>query len=105
MGGALNLDFSDLESSSWPLIANIYADAVYKAKYDAYLAEVKDEVFNSTNMYNLYDTYSALIESYGTSERAGYTFLNSSSDFAQAITELKTHVDSRESAVNSYLAQ
>ena len=105
MGGALNLDFSDLESSSWPLIANIYADAVYKAKYDAYLAEVKDEVFNSTNMYNLYDTYSALIESYATSERAGYTFLNSSSDFAQAITELKTHVDSRESAVESYLGE
>jgi len=105
MGGALALDFSNLESSSWPLIANIYADSVYKAKYDAYLAEMKEEVFNSTDMYNLYDTYSALIESYATSERAGYTFLNSSSDFAQAITELKTHVDSRQSVVESYLAQ
>ncbi len=105
MGGSLALDFSDLESSSWPLIAKIYADDVYKAKYDSYMQEVKENVFNATDMQNLYETYSQLVEPYATIERDGYTYLNNSSAFAQAIAELKTHVTTRETAVESYLAQ
>ncbi|CAA6812958.1 MAG: Spore coat protein H [uncultured Sulfurovum sp.] len=105
MGGALNLDFSNLESSTWPLIANIYADDVYKAKYDGYLQEVINDAFDVPTMQTTYETYSTLIEDYATTEEAGYTFLNNSSDFLRAITELQTHASSRERAVENYLNQ
>jgi spore coat protein H len=103
MLGALNLDFSNMNSSNWPLIANIYADSVYKTQYDTYLQEVIAGAFETTKMQTLYDTYKTLIEQYATSERAGFTFLNSSSDFTQAVSELKTHAGERATAVDAYL--
>ncbi|MEO9569822.1 MAG: CotH kinase family protein [Polaribacter sp.] len=103
MGGSLPLNFSGLSSSTWPLIGYMYQDDVYKAKYDAYLEEVINDAFNETTMQALYTSYAALIEEYATSEVSGYTFLNSSSSFQSAITELKSHATSRKSAVSSYL--
>lgn len=103
-GGALALDFSDLDTS-WPLISKIYADATYKAQYDAYLQEVITNNFDTASMEEKYDTYSDLIEEYATSERSGYTFLNNTSDFSSAITTLKTHASDRATAVESYLNQ
>ena len=105
MGGALALDFSNLNSSSWPLIANIYADPIYKAQYDAYLLEVINDAFKTTSMQTLYETYATLVEPYATTERSGYTFLNSNSDFYQAINVLKTHASNRATAVSTYLNQ
>lgn len=103
LGGALDLDFSDLVESSWPLIAKIYADTTYKAQYDTYLQEVIDYAFETTTMQEKYDTYAELIEPYAISERAGYTFLNNSSDFAAAIKVLKAHAEARATAVENYL--
>jgi len=105
MGGALKLDFSNLNSNEWPLIAKIYADETYKAQYDAYLKEVIEGAFNPATIQESYDTYSSMIESYAVAERSGYSFLgsNKSSEFTQAISELKTHATSRESAVEDYL--
>ncbi len=103
MGGALNLDFSDLDSANWPLISNIYADITYKEKYDDYLLEIINGSFETGSMQTLYDTYSTLVEPYATSERSGFTFLNSSSDFSLAITELKAHASDRATAVSTYL--
>ncbi|WP_241695504.1 CotH kinase family protein [Winogradskyella litoriviva] len=103
-GGALALNFSDLgSSSSWPLIGYLYADDVYKAKYDTYLQEIVDDAFNVSNIQAQYATYSTLIEPYATSEIDGYSFLNSSSDFQAAVSELNSHVVSRASAVSAYL--
>lgn len=102
-GGALALDFSDLSSSYWPLIAKIYADDFYKATYDSYLQEVIEGSFEANAMQAKYDAYSALIEPYATSERSGYSFLESSSDFYSAISYLESHLQSRASAVSSYL--
>ena len=79
MGGSLDLDFSGLSSSSWPLIGYLYADDVYRAKYDAYVQEVVDGVFETSSIQALYTKYSDLVEPYATSEVSGYTFLNSSS--------------------------
>ena len=105
LGGALDLDFSNLSDSSWPLIAKIYADDTYKAQYDAYLEEVIEGAFNPSTIQATYDTYSALIQSYAVSEETGYSFLgsNKSSEFTQAISTLKSHATSRERAVESYL--
>ncbi|MDP5230741.1 MAG: CotH kinase family protein [Cellulophaga sp.] len=101
-GGSLNLNFSNL-SGDWPLISYLYADEVYKAKYDEYVQETINDPFNATYIQGVYDTYSALVEPYATTEISGYTFLNNPSEFQQAISSLKTHASSRAAAVNSYL--
>jgi len=102
-GGALSLDFSGLNSSTWPLIGYIYSDEVYRAKYDAYVQEVVDGPFETSAMQALYDSYSSLLEEYANAEVSGYTFLNSSADFQSSVSGLKSHVSSRASAVSSYL--
>jgi DNA-binding CsgD family transcriptional regulator len=51
----------------------------------------------------VYAYYSALIAPSATAERAGYTFLNSSADFYQAISELNAHVSLRAVAADAYL--
>ena len=103
MGGSLALNFSDLNDSSWPLIGYMYDDEVYKEKYDSYVQEIVDDAFSISNIQSQYATYSALIEPYATSETDGYTFLNNSSDFQNAVNELKAHVASRTMVVNNYL--
>lgn len=103
-GGAAALDFSDVSNSQWPLIGYLYQDEVYKAQYDAYVQEVVDGAFNVGTMQSLYSSYSALIEPYATIEESGYSFLNSSSDFQAAISELNSHVSQRATAVSSYLS-
>ena len=103
MQGALSLDFSDLNSNEWPLIEYLYADEAYKAKYDAYVKETIDGPFETSYIQSVYATYSSLIEPYATSEVSGYTFLNSSSDFYQAITTLNQHALNRATAVDQYL--
>jgi hypothetical protein len=102
MQGALNLEFSNL-SGDWPLISYLYADSVYKAKYDKYVQETINGPFETSYIQNVYDTYSALVQPYATSEITGYTFLNSSSSFYSEITTLKTHAANRATAVNNYL--
>lgn len=103
MGGAHALNFSGLSTNSWPLIGYLYADATYRAKYDAYVREITDGAFNVNTMQNLYTEYAALIESDATSERAGFTFLNSAASFQAAVNTLKNHVEQRAAAVDSYL--
>ena len=101
--GSLPLNFSGLSTSSWPLIGYMYSDDVYRAKYDAYVKETVNNYFKTSDMQTLYTNYASLLESYATSEEDGYTFLNNSSDFQNAISTLKSHVDQRASAVSSYL--
>lgn len=103
MGGALALDFSNLESDSWPLIAKLYADEVYKARYNDYLLAVIGDVFETNSIQARYDQYSALIAPYATTEETGYSYLEGESDFYNAITELNEHAQSRADAVDTYL--
>ncbi|MFK8059761.1 MAG: CotH kinase family protein [Polaribacter sp.] len=102
-GGSHALDFSGLNVTQWPLIGYLYHDNVYKEKYDGYVKEVVNGAFNETAIQSLYDSYSSLLEQYATSEVTGYTFLRNSSEFNSAISQLKTHVSSRKTAVENYL--
>lgn len=102
MGGSLALDFSDLNSSSWPLIGFLYADEEYRAVYESYLVTVRDDLFNEAKMQALYDEYGELIAPFANAEIDGYTFLNNGSSFQQAISTLKGHVVQRVNAVDSY---
>ena len=105
MGGSLALDFSDLSSSSWPLIGYLYADPVYRAQYDSYVAEIITGPFETSSIQATYTTYAALVEPYATAETSGFSFLRSSADFQMAIAGLKSHAASRAAAVNSYLSR
>ncbi|WP_158978742.1 CotH kinase family protein [Cellulophaga sp. L1A9] len=103
MQGSLALDFSDLNATEWPLIGYLYQDEVYQEQYDGYVQDVVNTVFNASLMQPKYAIYSSLIEPYASAEVSGYTFLNSSSDFQAAISELNSHVEQRVSAVSNYL--
>ncbi|MCH3882702.1 MULTISPECIES: CotH kinase family protein [Tenacibaculum] len=103
MGGSHALDFSGLNTSEWPLIGYIYEDEVYKEKYDTYVQEVIDDAFNETTIQSLYTSYASLIEPYATSEVSGYTFLNNSSEFQAAVSQLRNHVTARKLAAEDYL--
>lgn len=102
-GGSLNLDFSDLNSSTWPLIGLLYQDAIYKAKYDTYVSALMEGPFETSYIQGVYETYSNLVEPYAITEVNGYTFLNSSNSFYSAISTLKSHAASRATAVKNYL--
>lgn len=102
-GGALALDFSNMDSAQWPLIAKIYADDVYKARYDNYLADVIADAFETSSIQAAYDNYSALIAPYATTELTGFSFLQSANDFTVAVDTLKSHAVSRATAVSTYL--
>jgi hypothetical protein len=102
-GGSHNLDFSGLNASQWPLIGYLYQDAIYKSQYDTYLKETVSGAFNPTSMQALYTKYALLIEPYATTEKQGYTFLRSSSEFSSAVNTLKSHAVSRAAAVDNYL--
>lgn len=103
MGGALALDFVNLESNSWPLIAKIYADEEYKARYNDFLLEIIGDSFETNNIQTSYYSYSALIEPYATTELSGYSFLHNANDFYQAIVQLNEHAENRTEAVETYL--
>ena len=102
-GGALALDFANIQAGNWPLIEKLYADEIYKAQYNDYLLEVIEGAFQTTVTQALYDTYSTLIEPYATTEVAGYSFLSGPDDFINAIDDLKAHAVSRAEAVATYL--
>ncbi len=93
----------DLGSGQWPLIEYLYADEIYRAQYDVFVAEVIDGAFNTSVIQATYAAYASLIEPYATSEIAGHTFLNRSADFQRATSELSQHASERASAVGNYL--
>ncbi|MFK8013496.1 MAG: CotH kinase family protein [Marinicellaceae bacterium] len=101
--GSLNLDFSNLNATQWPIIGNMYQDEVYKAKYDQYVQSVVDGAFETNSIQALYSKYASLIEPYATTEVSGYTFLRNSSGFQTAVSQLNSHASQRAAAVNSYL--
>lgn len=102
-GGALSLSLSEV-NSNWPLISYLIQQEEYKNIYHSYLNQFISEVFTVDKMTTTYSNYYDLLKEYAYTEQSGYTYLNSSSSFDLAVETLKTHVQSRNSAVSSYLA-
>lgn len=102
MGGSLPLNFSGVSSSTWPLIGYLYADDIYRTKYEGYLQDVIYGAFNINSMQALYSKYEILVEPYATTERSGFTFFSNSSSFYSAVSTLNSHVVSRSAAVENY---
>jgi spore coat protein CotH len=98
------LSFSMSEvSSSWPLIKYIIAQSEYNDIYESYLQQFIDEVFIPADMISTYSSYYDLLKDYAYAEESGYTFISSDIYFDSAVSTLKTHVQTRNNAVNSYL--
>ncbi len=89
--------------SSWPLISYLIAVDSYEAKYKEYLREFIDEVFVVSDMQKLYDEYYRLLKPYAIREQSGYTYIYSESSFDNAVSQLKSQVESRTEVVNNYL--
>ncbi len=93
-------------TNAWPLIRYVADDATYYAKYKAYVKEFNDNIFTTANVNAMLDKNYTLIAPYVTGsepEQKGYTYLSSASDFATAITALKTHVVTRNTAVKAFV--
>jgi spore coat protein H len=103
-GGALSLSCSEI-TTGWPLIRFLINDNAYNMIYKDYLASFIENPFSVTQFQEKIDRQALLIKQYVTKELNGYTFLMSPSSFDPAITELKQHVQIRNTAVNSFLGQ
>ena len=101
-GGALSLGMSEV-MSQWPLISYIIDQPEYVAIYKAYLEQFVTDYFNYENMSARYDEYYYLLRDYAYAEESGCTFINYDNAFDNAVEQLKSHVSSRVSAVESYL--
>jgi len=101
-GGALSLSLGEV-GSNWPLIRYLMNDSEYQQIYKDYLLEFSEGVFAPEKMITLYGDYEALLKEYAYAENSPYTFIRSDAYFDAAIEELKQHVQTRASAVQSYL--
>ncbi|GAB3998186.1 hypothetical protein GCM10028807_45190 [Spirosoma daeguense] len=102
---AVSLEMTEV-GTGWPLIRYVAQDPVYYAKYKQYVKKFTEMVFTTANMNNLIDQNYNLIAPYVTgaeSEQKPYSYLNSTTDFTTAITALKSHVITRNQAVNAFL--
>ncbi len=100
MGNALSLSLSEV-GNDWPLIRYIMDVDDYEEIYKAYALQFIEEVFIPSDMITTYTNYYMLLQEYAYAEESGYTFINS--NFDQAVETLKTHVQSRNSAVLVYI--
>ena len=107
-GKQTTLSFSMSEvTTAWPLIRYLMDAPAYKTMYLKYLKETINVAFIPVDIKAKYQYYYDLIQPYVTGadgEVSGYTFLKASSDFSNALTTQKNHVDTRFNATTSYLA-
>ncbi|MFN8348390.1 MAG: CotH kinase family protein [Spirosomataceae bacterium] len=92
--------------TNWPLIRYMADDAVYYAKYKAYVKEFNTTVFSTAKMNELFDKNTALITPYvnGTEkEQAPYSNLTNLSNFTAALPILKQHIISRNQAATDFV--
>ncbi len=102
---ALSFSMNEV-SATWPLIRYLMDTPSYKTMYLSHLSQTINGAFNPAEMKEKYQYYYTLIQPYvigADGEVAGYTFLKSSSDFSNALTTQKNHVDSRFAAATTYL--
>mgnify|MGYP003334889054 CR=1 FL=1 len=74
---------------------------------DSAIGEAAGEVtkeFFSGNLISKYELYYSLLYDSAIKEKNGFTFLNSTGDFQNAITELKSHADDRNIMAKNYLS-
>jgi len=101
-GGALSLSLSEV-GNNWPIIRYLMDIDEYEAAYKAYVLQFVDNVFIPSQMTITYTNYYELLKDYAYAEENGFTYITYDSYFDQAVTNLKTHAQSRSNAVAVYL--
>lgn len=105
--GSLSLSMDEV-NTGWPLIRYLIDIPEYEDLYNDYLLNTINGAFEPTKVQATYQYYHNLIEDYVTgseAEQDGYTFLQSSSDFTQALSDQNAHVEERHDAVINYLSK
>ena len=109
----LEFDFSNIETMplsstgdvAWPMISYVYADPIYKLKYDTYIDEFISTVFTVNNVNTKFNSFHNMIQPYVTGnegEIPGYTHLISASEFDQALTTLTLYISTRIQEADAY---
>lgn len=101
--GVRELDLASI-GSQWPLIRFLADDPIYLAKYQQYLEETIQSVWQPDLLAVRYQSYHDLIASSVEKETKGYTQLSSMDAFNRSVDELVQHARERYDAVMSYLA-
>lgn len=101
-GGTLSISLNEV-SSSWPLISYLIDVDEYNAVYKSYLRKFIDEVFIPSEMIATYEKYNGMIKEYAYAEVSGYTYIQNDSEYNNAVSTLKSHVQSRNNVVEAYL--
>ncbi len=102
MGRGVSLEMTEV-SNQWPLIRYLADDAVYYAKYKNYVKEFNEKIFQSSRMNSIIDKESQLIANAVSKETKPYSYLSGSTDFSSAISQIKSHISSRNQAVIDFL--
>ncbi|HEY9115667.1 MAG TPA: CotH kinase family protein [Bacteroidales bacterium] len=102
MGSALSLSLTEV-GNNWPLIRYLMDVDEYEQLYKTYTQQFIEEVFITSDMVATYTEYYELLKEYAYAEESGYTYIDYDSKFDQAVEFLKTHVQSRNNAVLSYI--
>ncbi len=102
LGGALSLSLNEV-GNDWPLISYLMDVEEYEDLYKAYTVKFTEEVFIPSDMQATYSAYYELLKDYAYAEEPGYSYISYDSEFDQAVSTLKTHVQSRNTAVMSYI--
>jgi len=100
----------DQVGNSWPMIRYLLDDSTYRTQYQSHLASALETGFELNSVNAMIDEYHALIAPYVTGsepEKSPYTFLRSSSDFSNSVSNasdaLKPHVAERHTVVKNEL--
>lgn len=99
---ALSLALTEV-GTEWPLIRYLISVDQYNEIYKNYLHKFINEVFVPAQMSTTYATYYNLLKEFAYAEESGYTFIQTDTEFDQAVETLKTHAQSRTDAVNNFL--
>lgn len=101
--GPVSLGMSEV-GTDWPLISFLIDVSSYEEAYNAYLKDFNENYYVPNDMDVIYHTLSSLIYTNATSESSNYTNLSGgTSGFNSAVSTIKSHCSTRNSAVSSYL--
>lgn len=89
--------------AEWPLISYIISIDEYREKYNNYLDELINNIFTTSNMLTIYDSYYSLLRESVYSEVTARTYMRYYKMFDQSIEAMKSHVSERTIVVENYL--
>ena len=101
-GGSLSFEFSEISSAAWPMIGYIHDNADYEAAFKTHINDFINGIFEPSAAQNRYAYWENLIQESVDAETSDYTFLNNTSEFSSAISDLGSHASARYIVADAY---